>query len=185
MSRIPLNSETFATPQGLALLQEATRQLGGAPAMVRSLAHSPAALQGFLRFRDSLEAGVLTAQARLLIALAVSEINACSYCLSAHVATGAWQGLSDAEMTAARQCRSADSKMQAMLALVQSVVVQRGEVSTKEFFAARDAGLSHAELTEVIGHIALTQFTNYFNTLALTEVDFPPVKAGDFIPLAA
>ena len=174
MSRIPAESALFATPRGLSLLQEASLQLDGAPAMVRGLAHSPAALEGFLRFRASLASGQLPAPARVLIALAVSEINGCAYCLAAHVAAGAWQGLTDREIADARQCRSANPKHQAMLTLVQSVVIQRGAVSTHEFFAARDAGLSHGELTEIVGHISLSLFTNYFNQLALTEMEIPP-----------
>ena len=38
------------------------------------------------------------------------------------------------------------------------------------------AGRSNkGEITEILGHIALTLFTNYFNHVAGTEVDFPAV----------
>jgi len=43
------------------------------------------------------------------------------------------------------------------------------------FRAARRAGLSDAEIAEVIAHVALNIFTNYFNNAADVEVDFPKI----------
>ena len=40
---------------------------------------------------------------------------------------------------------------------------------------ARDAGLSDAQITEVVAAVALNVLTNYFNNLAGTEIDFPRV----------
>ena len=37
------------------------------------------------------------------------------------------------------------------------------------------AGYSDAEITEIVSHVALNIFTNYFNHVARTEVDFPKV----------
>jgi alkylhydroperoxidase family enzyme len=40
---------------------------------------------------------------------------------------------------------------------------------------ARAAGVSDAEIGEVVGHIALNVLTNYFNVLAGVEIDWPTV----------
>ncbi len=42
----------------------------------------------------------------------------------------------------------------------------------------RAAGLTDAEITEVIANVALNVFTNYFNLVAKTELDFPQVKTA-------
>lgn len=42
--------------------------------------------------------------------------------------------------------------------------------------AAREAGVSDAELLEVVANVALNVFTNYFNIVAGTEIDFPLVQ---------
>ena len=44
----------------------------------------------------------------------------------------------------------------------------------------RQAGYGDAEIAEIVGHVALNVFTNYFNTVAQTDVDFP--KTGKSVP---
>lgn len=64
----------------------------------------------------------------------------------------------------------------AALRLARAIVEARGHVSDADVGAAHDAGLSDAEIAEVTAHVALNVFTNYFNSLAGTEVDFPAVQ---------
>ena len=39
----------------------------------------------------------------------------------------------------------------------------------------REAGYGEGEIAEIIAAVALNIFSNYFNHIAETEVDFPPV----------
>jgi alkylhydroperoxidase family enzyme len=55
------------------------------------------------------------------------------------------------------------------------VLRARGQISDGELAAARDAGLSDAQIAEVVAAVALNVLTNYFNNLAGTEIDFPRV----------
>ena len=64
---------------------------------------------------------------------------------------------------------------QAALNLAGDVLDTRGEVSDADLSSARSAGLSNAQIAEVIAHVALNIFTNYFNRAARTDVDFPRV----------
>ena len=64
-----------------------------------------------------------------------------------------------------------------MLRLARRVVDTRGDVSDHDLQAARSAGLEDREIVEVVAHVALNVFTNYFNRLARTEIDFPVVRA--------
>ena len=43
--------------------------------------------------------------------------------------------------------------------------------------AVRDAGYGDAEIAEVVAHVALNVFTNYFNNVAGTAIDFPRAAA--------
>ena len=74
-----------------------------------------------------------------------------------------------------REAHSADAKQDAGLRFAQAIVMQRGEVSTSAFEAVRNAGYADGEITEIVAHVALNIFTNYFNHVAQTEVDFPRV----------
>jgi alkylhydroperoxidase family enzyme len=44
-----------------------------------------------------------------------------------------------------------------------------------ELQRVREAGFSEAEIVEMIAHVGMNLFTNYFNNVAHTEVDFPRV----------
>lgn len=56
---------------------------------------------------------------------------------------------------------------------------QKGQVSTGQLQAVRGAGFSEGEIAEIIAHVALNVFTNYFNIAADTDIDFPKVSAKD------
>jgi alkylhydroperoxidase family enzyme len=55
-------------------------------------------------------------------------------------------------------------------------VLNRGEVSDAAIEKARHAGYGHGEIVEIVANVALNVFTNYFNLVAATEVDFPKAK---------
>jgi alkylhydroperoxidase family enzyme len=42
----------------------------------------------------------------------------------------------------------------------------------------RNAGVSDAEIVEILAHVGLNLFTNYFNHVADTEIDFPLVTTA-------
>jgi alkylhydroperoxidase family enzyme len=58
------------------------------PNLFRLVANSPTALEGYVNLLGALNKGKLPASTRERIALAVAEINGCSYCLSAHTYLG-------------------------------------------------------------------------------------------------
>ena len=53
------------------------------------------------------------------------------------------------------------------------VVAQRGHVSDDALNTVRAAGYSDGEIGEIVAHVALNVFTNYFNSVAQTDIDFP------------
>jgi alkylhydroperoxidase family enzyme len=51
-------------------------------------------------------------------------------------------------------------------------------VSDSDLQDARQGGLSDGEITEIVALVAHNTFTNYFNHVAQTVLDFPEVKVG-------
>ena len=43
--------------------------------------------------------------------------------------------------------------------------------------AVKNAGYDDAQIVEIVLHVALNTWTNYSNTAAKTEIDFPVVTA--------
>src|SRR5271163_2206283 len=85
MPRITALATIEASPAASQpLLEGVKKQLGSVPNLFRTVANSPAALQGYLGLNAALAKGRLSAATRERIALTVAEINGCGYCLAAH-----------------------------------------------------------------------------------------------------
>ncbi len=180
MSRITPIAPENATGQSKDLLAAVKSKLGMVPNLMRGLAHSPAALNAYLQFSGELARGVLPAKTREQISLAVGEANECGYCVAAHSTLGKMSGLNAEQITDARRGTAVDPKTNAILHFSRKTVEARGHVSNDDLSALRAAGASDAEITEVVANVALNIFTNYFNHVAETVIDFPKAE-----PLAA
>jgi uncharacterized peroxidase-related enzyme len=175
MSRLPAIQTETATGKAKELLEAVQAKLKMTPNMTRVMANSPAVLQGYLGFSAALAGGVLDPKLREQLALEVGEQNSCQYCVSAHTAIGKMVGLSDAEIEAAREARSNSPNNAAALVFARQIVASKGRPSDADLEAARRAGFNNGEIAEIIAHVALNVFTNYFNNTAQVEVDFPKI----------
>ena len=184
MGRIQQIDPANATGKSKLLLDAVQSKLGIVPNLMRVLANAPAALEGYLNLSGALTGGVLSAKVREQIAVAVAQSNSCDYCLSAHTFLGGKAGLTEKEIADARQAVSATDKDDAILKLALSIVVQRGQVSDDALTNARACGVNDAEIVETIAHVGMNVFTNYFNHVAQTVVDFPEVKSSEITETA-
>ena len=110
------------------------------------------------------------------IALTVGEVNGCDYCLAAHSTIGRMVGLTAEQIMDSRRGTAVDPKAEALVVFARRVVDERGRVSDLDLANARAAGLDDAALAEVVANVALNLFTNYFNHVAETDIDFPKVE---------
>src|SRR6267154_5087467 len=177
MSRIPTPATIDDAPAASRPLLEAVKkQLGVVPNLFRMVANSPAALEGYLGMSGALAKGRLPAPTRERIALAVAEINGCSYCLSAHTYLAKHLAkLDDAEITANRSGASNDPKADAAVRFAAQVARERGHVGEADVRAVKAAGYDDAQVIEIVQHVALNTWTNYLNEVLKTDVDFPVV----------
>lgn len=153
-------------------------KLGTIPNMMKTMAQSPAVLEGYLALSGALNGGSIKPKTGELIALAVAESNQCDYCLSVHSFIGEnMMKVNPDILLEAREGRSADGKTSAILKLAKDLVDKNGLVDDADVNAAKNAGLSQAEIAETIAHVALNILTNYFNNAAKTELDFPQAVA--------
>ena len=63
------------------------------------------------------------------------------------------------------------------LEFVKRVVETRGDVGGQAIAVLKQAGFSDAEVVDITAHVALNLFTNYFNKVVDTDIDFPKVEA--------
>lgn len=176
MSRIPTLSLETATGKSQQLLQTVQNKLGMVPNLMKVLANSPAALEAYLQFSGALQGGVLPAKTREQIALTVGQANSCQYCLSAHSALGKKAGLTPEQVRDARLGHATDDKSQTILQFANKIVDQRGRVTDDDLAELRQAGVTDAEIAEIVANTALNIFTNYFNHVTDPVVDFPAAE---------
>ena len=158
-----------------ATLSDVSRKLGMVPNLFATLAHAPAALNGYLGLTETLAGGRLSAAQREIVALAVGQRNACQYCLSAHTLLGRNAGLSAQQIALARSGRADTALDTAIARFAAQLTEQRGRLSSADLQGLRQAGLDDGLMLEVVAQVALNVLTNYTNHVAGTEVDFPVV----------
>lgn len=162
-----------ATGSVKELLDATLQQLGRVPNLYRAMANSPRGLRAYLAFRGALQGGRLDSKMCERIALLTAQLNACDYCVAAHSFRGQKIGISPEDINGTRLARSDSPKIQAALSFVAELIDGRGVVRP----ATRDALLEHGwsadEIGEMIGHVALNVFSNYFKQIAEPVLDFP------------
>ncbi|GCE02532.1 carboxymuconolactone decarboxylase family protein [Embleya hyalina] len=175
MARLSTVDPATAAPDARRLLAKVESALGATPNMMRAMAVSPAVLDGYLSFGGALAKGSLSGALREQIALVSAAENACEYCYAAHHVLGARAGVSDEDLASGGHAEASDPKVAAALRFARAVLRTKGFVSDTELADVRAAGYDDGQIGEIIGAVALNVFTNYFNSVGRTEVDFPLV----------
>ena len=180
MTRIPVHTVDSAPEGSRDALKALEAKFGKVLNIHGAMAHSPAVLESYVAMQRVLaDSGTLDKRLREVVALAVANIDECSYCQAAHTAGGKAAGLSEQETVDVRRGHVDDPKLQALVTLVREQASHVGHVQDTTWQSALDAGWTDAELTETSAVIALNLFTNYFNHLVQTELDLPAAPALD------
>ena len=155
------------------LFEQLKRRLGKVPNLYATIGHSSNALKGFLDFEASFNKGSFTPKEREAIALTVSEVNGCEYCLAAHTMIAMKQGISQSEIIDIRKGSVEDSKLNALLMLAKSIVQTKSHPAPEILEAFFNVGFNEEALMELIGLITVRIFTNYVYSLTNIPLDFP------------
>jgi uncharacterized peroxidase-related enzyme len=178
MSRIAIPTRDDAPAESQPILDNVKKMLGFVPNLQRLMSISPNALAGWAGLMSSLSK-TLNVKTRDGIAMAVSEVDGCNYCLAAHsyIATNLAK-MGPEEIALNREGRSSDPKREAAIHFAKLLVENRGKVTDAEFDAVKKAGWSDANIIEIIALSAQFLLTNFVNNAIETEIDFPAVEQG-------
>ena len=176
MPRLNVISPAQTTGPAKQIYDDLTKKMGKVVNIFQGMANSPAALRAYLSMSDALAEGDLSPEDREALYLAVSESNGCHYCVSAHSMVAKSIGVSEDETLAARGFGSSNEKRAALLDFVRKVIATKGFVEDQDIEAVRQAGYSDGQIAESIGYIGLATFSNLFNHVHDTTVDFPPAQ---------
>lgn len=173
MSRLNVVTPEQATGQTKELYDAITRAVGGVPNIYQGVANSAAALEGVLHIGAVLGKGQLSGADVEAVKLVVSEAYGCTYCLAAHTLLGKKAGLTEEQTLGIRRGAPQPAKLAALVRFVNAAIQPKGRVSDDDLRAVRAAGYNDAQITETLLTIAQTVFTNLFNRVHQTPLDFP------------
>jgi uncharacterized peroxidase-related enzyme len=177
MSRLPVpsfNSATGATAEVYAQIKKAVGKVPNAFAAIG--AHDPEALKSILHADSVLASSSLSRRDQETIKLVISGVAGCDYCVAAHSLLGKLSGLKPDELKDIREGRpTGDARRDALIRFVRVLAETSGTVSGEEFAAIRAAGYSDAELVDISLAFATITFTNVFNRINDTALDYPAV----------
>ena len=131
-------------------------------------------LNSYLNLSGALSQGALSARERELIALRVSELNACNYCVAAHTAIAgsvvfppkpSWMPVTG----------SSSGREEVLLDLAEAIVEQKGHIPDEQLAEAKRWDIGDSEVLEIVAHVAFNTLTNFANHVAETDIDFPAV----------
>lgn len=153
------------------------RAVGGVPNIYQGIGNSAPALGAVLGVDGALKGGSLSGAEIEAIKLVVSEAYGCTYCLAAHSMLGKMAGLTEEEVIAIRRGAPRQPKIAALVKFVSGAFQPGARVSDEQLGALKSAGYSDAQIVEALLTIAQTVFTNLFNRVNQTTLDFPPAPA--------
>jgi uncharacterized peroxidase-related enzyme len=172
--QVPVREQVGAEAQ--VIFDQYQKRLGKVPNLYATIGYSGSALKGFVDFETALNHGVFTGKEREAIALIVSEINGCAYCLAGHTLAAIKNGFTKEDTLALRRGKINDVKLDAILQLAKSITINQGHADEKALADFYAAGYDEAAVMELIGLVTVRIFTNYVYALTAIPVDFPAAE---------
>lgn len=137
--------------------------------------NSPMVLETLLNIDGALKKGVLGVKEGEVVKLVVSQAAECDYCLAAHTLIGKKTGLSKEDILALREgVPSSDARLDALADFTREAISTKGTLPAAVLENIKNVGFTDAQIVEIALAIASITFTNLFNRINNTVVDFPP-----------
>jgi len=161
-----------ASPANQAIFDSMKKKFGFVPNLFATFAHSETALATYLALTGAKSS--LSAKAREVIYLVVSQANQCAYCLAAHTAVGGMLGYTPDQILEIRSGRASfDVRLDALAQLVHNMVQERGHTDPAVLQAFFAAGWTEGNLVDAIVAVGDKMISNFLHATTLVPVDFP------------
>jgi uncharacterized peroxidase-related enzyme len=171
---VPTREEVSANNQ--AIFDNLKKAVGFVPNIYGAMAHSEHALGSYLQFSGA--ASSFNKKQKEVIDLAVSQLNECRYCQSAHTVTSKMNGFTDDQIIELRRGGASwDSKIDILAKTAVNIVATKGKIgdaALEEFYAA---GYTKANVVDLIMAIGIITVTNLFHNVTDVAIDFPVAPA--------
>lgn len=167
---VPKREEVSSNNQ--AIFDNLEKAVGFVPNLFATYAHSENALGNYLALSGAKTS--LNAKQKEVVNLAVSQVNGCTYCLSAHTAIGKMNGFSDEQILELRAGQASfDTKLDALASLARNITENRGATDATVLENFFNAGWTKENLIDTIVLVGDKTISNYLHRTTNVPVDFP------------
>ena len=167
---VPTREEVSTNNQ--VIFDKLKSAIGFVPNLYATIAHSDTALGNYLEFQNAKTS--LSNKEKEVINLVVSQINECSYCLSAHTAIGKLNGFSEEQILELRQGYfSNNDKYDVLAKITKEITLNKGKVDSNILENFFNAGYTKGSLVDVILAVGDKVVMNYLHNLTQIDIDFP------------
>lgn len=170
---VPTKNEVSENNQ--AIFNQLEKGLGFVPNLYATFAHSETALANFLAIGKGKTS--FSAKEKEIINLAVSQVNECIYCLSAHTAIGKMNGFTESQIVEFREGYSTiNPKLDALAKFARNIVLNKGATDASVLENLLAQGYTKGNVADAILVVGEITITNYFHKTTEVAVDFPEVS---------
>ena len=172
MTTFNIPSREDVSTNNQAIFDNLNKALGFVPNLYATYAHSDTALENYLNFANAKTS--LSAKEKEVVNLAVSQVNDCLYCLSAHTAIGKMNGFTDAQILELRAGFSTvNDKLDALAKLAKNITENRGKTDATVLENFFNVGYTKGNLIDTISLVGDKTISNYVHSTTQVPVDFP------------
>jgi len=180
MSTFNVPKREEVSEKNQAIFDNLEKAVGFVPNLFATYAHSENALENYLNLSNAKTS--LNAKQKEVVNLAVSEVNNCTYCLSAHTAIGKMNGFNDAEILELRSGRASfDPKLDALAGLAKNLTENRGAASNAVVENFLNEGWTKENLVDTIVLVGDKTISNYLHKTTNVPVDFPEAQPLEIV----
>ena len=164
--RFPVHTPETATGRASTLLGDIVDRHGDAGTMVRTMAGSPAMLEGYLHLSRAAKRAKLDRKLSERISIAIQARLGCATCLQSHIAAATAAGVTRDDIADATAGTATDVAAAALIDFAVRVHEAPSTVTADRIDALRRHGYSDREILDVVALVALNHLTGSFNLVA-------------------
>ena len=160
------------SPKNQEIFETLKKSVGFVPNLYAAMAHSDTALKDYLQFSNSKSS--LSPIEKEVVDLAISQVNGCRYCQSAHTAISKMKGLKEDQILELRQGHASwDEKLNALSNIAKEIALGNGKVQDNTLEAFYNAGYTQENLIDLVMAVGIITVTNTLHNLTKVDIDFP------------
>lgn len=152
-------------------LNELVARHGQVGSMIRSMAHSPAVLSGYLDLSRAMKRAKLDRRVSERISLAIQQHQGCGLCLAAHADAARTAAVDEDEIERAQRGTSADPSIAMAIAFALRIHTAPASISDDHVAELRRHGYNDRKIADIVGLVALNVLTGSFNLVAGLELE--------------